>query len=278
MSSASRLILILGMCLTLFGCGQLPQPFIKAGPVKDRADLLIPKASEGVDVLPLEGVDKETGVLTAELASVALQKRGLTATVGLSTRASYALFGTGVRQKDGSLEIAWFLSGPNGQIIGDTTASVASDEELAASLDVVADWILPKPPQSAFPKGSNYPPISVVPVVGAPGDGNRLLQIGLSAVLRQRGLEVASQPVPENFKVRGSVAITPAQKGFERVAVKWQVLTASGQELGVIDQVNDVPRGSLDEKWGSVAGPIALGAADGILALLDQTLPTLKAN
>src|SRR3546814_3977334 len=62
--------------------------------------------TEGVVVLPVEGIDRETGRLIADLAAASLQKQEIAASVEASNRSSLFLHGAGRRLADGAMEIA----------------------------------------------------------------------------------------------------------------------------------------------------------------------------
>ncbi len=66
----------------------------------------------------------------------------------------------------------------------------------------------------------------------------------------------------------GSVRITPAAGGQERVAVSWSVINHEGKSLGVIDQENTLRVGLLDGPWGEVATAVADAAAGGLIDLM----------
>src|SRR3546814_19211070 len=85
--------------------------------------------TEGVVVLPVEGVDRETGRLIADLAAASLQKQEIAASVEASNRSSLFLHGAGRRLPDGALEISWTLARPDGTLIGERVDALSSATE-----------------------------------------------------------------------------------------------------------------------------------------------------
>jgi hypothetical protein len=56
----------------------------------------------------------------------------------------------------------------------------------------------------------------------------------------------------------------------QKVALRWTVKAPDGDILGIVEQANEVPAGSLDDAWGKAADYAALAAAEGIFNLVDQ--------
>ncbi len=120
--------------------------------------------------------------------------------------------------------------------------------------------------------------LAILPIDGAPGDGNVSLTLALANTLRVRGIDV--EPLDQNvaFFISGGVSISAVKDG-ERVDVVWWLLRSDGQEVGMVDQSNVLAVGALDGPWKDLAYAIAEGAADGILALLERPEPsTIRAS
>ncbi|MBW8270472.1 hypothetical protein, partial [Caldovatus aquaticus] len=109
------------------------------------------------------------------------------------------------------------------------------------------------------------PRLRLVPVRGAPGDGNRALTARMREVLARRGFLVQDEAEGAAYGVQGVVAMAPgATPAVQRVEVQWIVTRRDGQELGRVLQLNEVPAGSLDGLWGDVAYVVAQEAAGGV--------------
>lgn len=257
----------LGSLLLMAACGQVPQPFSKDEANLAKAPFLIAPTTEGVVVLPVEGVPPETGELIADLAAEALQKQDVAANVRISNRASLFLSGAGRRLPDGRMEIAWTLARSDGTVIGERTDIVASDEQLAQSTAGIAAWLRPEQPVVV----ASVPKVAVYPVDGAPGDGNDLLRRALELALGRAPVQLTTDVAENGHVVQGDVSITRLNTGNDRVVISWIVLDAHGKQIGVVDQANVVPGGSLDHSWGAVAAPIADAALGGIVGLLKES-------
>ena len=265
--SLAALAPVAGMLLGLAACGQVPQPFAKDYANLSKAPFLIAPTTEGVVVLPVEGVDPETGELIADLTAAALQKQDVAAGTRASNRASLFLSGTGRRRLDGAMEIAWTLARSDGSVVGERTDTIASDAQLAESTAKVAEWLRPR----RVPVVRTVPKVAVYPVDGAPGDGNDLLRRALGLALGRAPVELTNDLVDSGHVVQGDVSVKRQPDGRDQVVVSWIVMDARGRQVGTVDQRNLVAGGSLDTSWGAVAAPIANAAVGGIVALLRQS-------
>jgi hypothetical protein len=127
----------------------------------------------------------------------------------------------------------------------------------------------------ATDNGSSEPRILVRQISGAPGDGSRALARAMVASLQQANLAVTDkEPAPgaaaKLFVISGSVTMTPAGEGKQKVTVSWALFDPKGLQVGQISQSNAVAAGSLDGRWGDTAYAVANAAAGGIVALLQQ--------
>ena len=110
--------------------------------------------------------------------------------------------------------------------------------------------------------------VAVVGVKGAPGKGNAELARALRLVLRKAGWPVRTRPARDTMVITGRVEMGPKTPRGQRVRLKWTVKSPTGKLLGVVDQANIVPSGSLDEGFGASALPAAEGAAEGIFRIV----------
>jgi hypothetical protein len=106
--------------------------------------------------------------------------------------------------------------------------------------------------------------VQLLPVTGAPGDGDLALTRQMRATLSGLGPMVQDTPAGADFIVRGAVRVVPIGGGQERVEIQWSVANPSGDERGRVVQLNDVPAGTLDGYWGDVATAVAQEAAGGV--------------
>ncbi|MBX6375001.1 MAG: hypothetical protein IRZ13_12295 [Acetobacteraceae bacterium] len=109
------------------------------------------------------------------------------------------------------------------------------------------------------------PRLRLMPVRGAPGDGNAALTARMRDFLSNRGFLVQDQAERAEYGVEGVVEIAQgATPAVQRVEVQWIVTRRDGQELGRVVQLNEVPAGSLNGLWGDVAYVVAQQAAGGV--------------
>jgi hypothetical protein len=122
-------------------------------------------------------------------------------------------------------------------------------------------------PESVIAR-AGAPRVQVVPVRGAPGDGNAMLTARFSDFLTQLGFLPQDVASGAGFAVQGSVSLTPPVRGVQRVEIIWIVTRADGYELGRVAQLNEVPAGMLNGPWGDVAFAAAQDAAGGVRDVL----------
>jgi len=113
------------------------------------------------------------------------------------------------------------------------------------------------------------PSFLIKPVLGAPGNGNRELTAAIKQALRARDLTISEDPRQAGYVVAGKVVVSEPVNGRQQTSIIWTVKTLAGQEVGRAVQENAVRAGSLDGRWGRVAGIVAKAAADGIEGLFD---------
>ena len=106
--------------------------------------------------------------------------------------------------------------------------------------------------------------VRLLPVRGAPGDGNRSLTARMSEQLAALGFRVQDQSDGAQFAVQGVVEMAAAPRGQQRIEIVWTVQRRDGFDLGRVLQLNEVPAGSLNGLWGDVAFVVANEAAGGI--------------
>ncbi|MFT8247040.1 hypothetical protein [Roseomonas sp. BN140053] len=108
------------------------------------------------------------------------------------------------------------------------------------------------------------PRIRLVPVRGAPGDGNRALAARMTDFLGTKGLVVQDQAAGAAFAVQGDVTMAPGAAGKQRVEIQWIVTRRDGFELGRALQLNEIAPGSLNGLWGDVAYVVAEEASGAV--------------
>jgi len=110
--------------------------------------------------------------------------------------------------------------------------------------------------------------LRLIPVRGAPGDGNQALTARLRDFLNNRGYVVQELADGAAFGVTAEVTVSPAPAGQQRVEIQWIVSRRDGEELGRVFQINEVRAASLDRFWGDVAYAAAEEAAGGVQTII----------
>lgn len=272
----------------LSACGPLPRPF-KPDDQKAAVDLRAISYESTVVVLPPDGDMPADPAPIAEALRDALLAEGLLATTWQGSDGALLLSGHArVEPLGGSRDLltaAWRIEGPQGPLAayeqrralpsgawqGSERAVLA--EVAAEAAQALAPQLLGPGPEEARLPGFPGARLAVLPVTGAPGDGDQALTAALRIALERAELPVVApgeDAETRDLAVRGEVAVTPAAGGKERVAILWRLEDPEGRELGRIDQANELPAGSLEGSWGRIAVLVARGAADGLADLLNR--------
>jgi hypothetical protein len=106
--------------------------------------------------------------------------------------------------------------------------------------------------------------VFVPPVTGAPGDGNDSLTVQMRRELVKHGEVVQETASGVDFTVAGHVNAVPIAGGQLRVEIQWRMSDASGHDLGMVLQLNEVPPDTVTGYWGDVALAVAQEAAGGV--------------
>jgi hypothetical protein len=106
--------------------------------------------------------------------------------------------------------------------------------------------------------------VQLLPVTGAPGDGNASLTKQMRSHLIALGPVVQDTPDGADFSVQGNVRMVSIGGGQQRVEIQWSVKAANGDERGKVVQLNDIPAGALNHFWADVAVVVASEASGGV--------------
>lgn len=112
--------------------------------------------------------------------------------------------------------------------------------------------------------GAGPPVLRLLPVRGAPGDGNQSLTARMRERLASLGFQVQEEAQGAQYAVQGQVSMVPTGQGLQRVEIVWTVSRRDGEDLGRVLQLNEVPAGSLNGLWGDVAYVVAEEASGGV--------------
>lgn len=287
MSSRRTALLAL---LALPACGDLPQPH-RGNPGGLARTLRIPLAVRLAIAPPPEALMTDDAARRfAEAMSEALQAADVPATatatpLPLDWRLVITAQNTGttvtpryvITNADGAEQ---------GAVAGPPVPTRAWAEASTPTLRAVAQQANPRVTQmllsiqaaraSADPAAiqGGPPRLRLIPVRGAPGDGNPALTARLREFLTTRGYVVQDLADGAAFAVTAEVSVVPAGPGLQRVEIQWIVSRRDGYELGRVLQLNEVPGAALSRGWGDIAYAAAEEAAAGVQTIIRNATTT----
>jgi len=269
----------------LAACGQLPRPY---QPVEKSVDLAALIREETIAVaapagMPADTADAFRAAVVKALVAAGLPaaaddvpgSRQLSITVDTSESAGREIVLSHWRYEAGEAEAAQAVSldvstavpaesWGAGDPIAIQAVADAGARRLAARLEQPADG---PPPIPGFADAR----VVVLPVEGAPGDGDESLEKAVTEALKASDVRLAALPEADDLLLQGTVQTTPPKSGEQGVRITWILISAQNfREIGRVSQANVVPAGSLNGRWGETASAVADAARDGILNLLEQ--------
>ncbi|MGX9964053.1 hypothetical protein ACVFYP_12035 [Roseomonas sp. F4] len=278
MSSHSRRFLLLAP-LALAACGGLPQPFRgRPGAVARR--LRLPPGYR-VAIPPSRDLlltDADSTSLAQAMAG-ALVAQEIPAVAGPALPLDWQLLMVAERQ--GELVVPRFaLRDADGRALGmlvGQSVPVGAWAESGAPLhaeiagqaaprlaDLIGRIDAQRRTGDERASGGGAPVLRLLPVRGAPGDGNQSLTARMRDNLAGFGFQVQDEAEGAQFAVQGEVTVVPSGPRLQRVEIVWVVSRRDGEDLGRVLQLNEVPAGSLAGLWGDIAFVVAQEASGGI--------------
>ena len=294
MTPIFKTIFALMMVLGLAACGTSPLPFKGAQKVTaDEATLDIPSAV-GIAIVPVQDMPEPLNTQLRTAVAKGLEPYEIPAeAVPQNTGLGFTLEGRVIDRsvEEGTItaDILWVLRSRTGREAGVYMQAMAVTEQqwtlgalatagqagrdAAAAMAQVIDSdtqragggsVLPRPQTQA-----EAPPplrISVKPIEGAPGDGREALQLATLEMLMANG--VKRDDINPDVVLMGQVDTEASVPGQEYITITWRAITQDGEELGDVSLSNNIPKGSLDGRWGSTAFAIAQAGLPQLLELL----------
>jgi hypothetical protein len=271
--------------LGLAACGDLAQPFAHTPEDLTRARMSVLELPDrgGIAIAPeIGGAPAQVSEALVKAMIKAFAAANVAATTAGRTKYSYILEGRMTAAPVGGQSkvlILWLLTDPKGNKVGEhfqhETASARDWERASAALmaqiaergaPAIAAFIQEKdvtPRQTALTS-----PVVVMPVEGAPGDGNTSLTRAMRHFLKGSKVNVVDQTAGAAGMIQGVVNVGPPRGGSQPVQIVWKVLKPDGTEVGRAEQGNFVPTGTLDGAWSDFAFLIAEAATPGVTEIL----------
>jgi hypothetical protein len=260
------------LLVLLAACGDIPQPFRHDG----INAAVAPRVARGVVVQPLDD-----GPRARQLADAIVRKL-LEADVPASIRevvpGALVISGKAVPAPGGAA-LAWTLSRPGGDVMGEIEQTVPTSAWSKASpktIGLIAAEVVDKLSPMLHGEGPDSlsadiaPSVRLVPLSGLPGDGDTALTAAMRRLLHKSGLKPAEGDA--DFVVRAQAGVTPGKAGEEMLAISWTVADRKGEDLGSAAQQGALPKGRLAGPWGSLATDIAAGGVDGVVEIVRAAL------
>lgn len=287
MSSRRATLLAL---LALPACGDLPQPH-RGRPGGLAGGLRIPLAVRLAIPPPAEALMIDDAARRyAEAMAQALQAVDVPATATATPLPlDWRLIIT-ARNTGSTVIPRYVITNADGQeqgaVAGPPVATRLWAEASTPTLQAVAQQANPRVTQmllsiqaaraSADPSAIQSGPqrLRLIPVRGAPGDGNASLTARLREFLTNRGYVVQDLADGAAFAVAAEVSVALVSTTVQRVEIQWIVSRRDGYELGRVLQLNEVPMGSLSRAWGDVAYVAAEEAAAGVQTIIRNASAT----
>lgn len=278
------LVYVLGL-LVLAGCGSVPIAFPKDADT-DSQTLVQDGLPRGVELKPLDGVAPPMAKLLTVATLKYLQRYDIPAGPAPFTAGQYQLSGQvmSVPKDDGRglVVLKWALAHTSSgaiteieQVINTTgfeweygSPTVIEEVSEGAARRVAAE--VAGKELAVLTDHTPRHGVYVEPVAGAPGDGDVSLTRAIAAALTRRGSQLARQPERARYLLKGEVDLSPPEQNQQLIRIVWAVTHPDGSEIGRATQRNAIAAGSLDAKWGPVAGFVANAAVGGIDDVIDR--------
>ena len=272
--------------LALAACGDLPQPF-RGNPGGMAGRLVVPPpyrlAVPPPEAAMLTATESEAfakaiaeALLKREVPAVAEAPLPLDWRLTMDMRLEgnrvvprYALFdpdGAPQGVAEGSAIPARDWSRPSAALFAD----VANDASRRAADLLLRAEAARKSTNPAALAASGPPRLYLLPVRGAPGDGNDSLTARMQESLGDYGILAQDVADGAGFAADGRVNVVPVGRGMQRVEILWIISRRDGQELGRVLQMNEIPSGLLDRHWGDIAFAVAAEAAGGVQRVIEN--------
>ncbi|MSO71619.1 MAG: hypothetical protein EXQ88_06375 [Alphaproteobacteria bacterium] len=256
----------------------MPRPFQGAGTPDPR----ILRAADfgGVVVRPVRDAPEPAATLLARGLANALNAAQIPATTGAPNQRSLILDGA-IIDAGRDAHILWELHGADGAVLNEVRQPIEGMpiEPWAKGEDwLIRDLVNDIAPRFVALLGApeaarTVATVRLMPVTGAPGDGNQSLAAAMGGALRLEEVAIATSADQRAVGVGGQVVLEPGPAGTERIIIVWIMTDPIGAEIGRITQSNAIQAGSLSGPWGQTAEIVAMAAAPAI-ADLARRVPT----
>ncbi len=267
------------VALTVAACAPVPRAFAPGEVDSVGTAIVHGTFTNGIQVNPIEGTAPIMSKILARTTVDSFEPYGLPAGVAPFDASEYILHGRAHHDKNPNaipyVTIHWQLSNKDGLLLADLEQPVDATsgewefgtpeviirvaEDVAHRVAAILAGIAPAQPEPAPDKG-----IFVMPVEGAPGDGDFSLTRAIAEALKARGTRLTRYREQAKYVLTGLMEVSPSVQGRQGVRITWRLSRPDGKEVGKAEQDNTVPSGTFDTQWMPTARLIAAAAVDGI--------------
>lgn len=285
-----RTVVGLFLLVTLLAaCTQAPQPFRHERTGFDTSSLRL-RDGGTVQVLPIEGTSIAMKDILARSLAESLATRNIPATEKPLHNPAYKVRGQVVlnntKERSRALgSIYWTFMDRTDRVIHETSQPIQGDkyqwdygdQALVTDLvdnaaDTFASYLQDASEKKAITKdkADTIVTFAMGAITGAQGDGESALSKAMSLTLRQFGARVRTKADDKTYRLSADLDILAPYEGKQRIQIAWIVTAPNGEELGRIQQHNQLEVGVLDGKWGRLAYDISRAAMPGIGQVVER--------
>jgi len=280
----ATLLCLIGFALVAVACGPLPKPFKRTYGAPPNP-LVKAGINTGVWIDLMDGPSVPMAKLLTESVARELKKLEIEASTGNRQPARYVLRAEAIANVSTPeipyvVQIHWTLFDSLGSQVGMHSQGVSGSNwdwengspqiirevgEKAAGPLAVLMRTGDEPSPVPIPDPNAAAGLWIKPISGAPGDGDTSLTRAIRHALLAAGTEIVEQRSASRFMLEGIVQLSVPDNGAQQVQIDWVVKASdSDEELGRASQINQVPAGTFDGRWGGIAPLIATAAVGGV--------------
>ena len=286
------------LAVLLAACEQLPKPFQSDNPGGNSL-LMLPDRG-GIAVAPATGAVPDDGAALSAAMAKALRAENVPADVGVGSRESRWLLvhvedeaQGGTSGSERRLRITWDLFEADGDPLFPHEHSVAVPPDAWESGDpaLLEELVREAAPtiarqiqraEAAEAKLPGYPPgtgLVVADVAGSDAQATAALTQAMRRALSLRGLPLAATAQPGDVVVEGRLELGDPMGSLIPIEIVWEVRREgsnqgqTGEAIGDLRQVNQIPESELAGGWPRLASLIVRAVTPDLVQVLEAGAP-----
>ena len=283
-SSLCGLVALFAAAVILAACAPVPRAFEPGEEASVGEAIVHGTFTKGIQVNAVENTAPIMSKLLARTTVDSFEPYDVPAGVAPFDASEYILHGRAHYDKNPNaipyVTLHWQLSNKDGLLLADLEQPVDATgdewefgtpdviirvaEDVAHRVSAILAGIAPAQAAPAPNRG-----IFVMPVDGAPGDGDFSLTRAIANALKARGTRLTRYREQAKYVLLGAMKVSPSVQGRQGVRITWRLTQPDGKEVGKAEQENTVPSGTFDTQWAPTARLIATAAVDGIHEVID---------